>query len=343
MLQSCQKDDDDYVPTSPVNFDIEEVPYATLSEYNFFEGTISDLKPVYGVLNYELISPLFTDYANKERFVWLPEGVKASYVADDQTLNFPIGSILIKNFYYDQGQGLSSRKMVETRLMIMKSDGWQFANYKWTEDMSDAILDLTGELVPLDLKINGEELSFNYKIPSEAECLTCHKSIDDKPAIIGVKPQNLNKSLSYGGSSKNQLTKWVEMGYLQNNYPSSINTVVDWTDASKSLDERVRSYLDINCAHCHSEFGHCSYRPMRFGYEDTADPINLGVCVVADEDVNDLTYIIKAGDAENSILPYRLNTGNLSIKMPLLGVRLKHSEAIELINEWINSLDPLCQ
>lgn len=346
LLHSCQKDDDDdYVPiTSPVNFDIEQVPYVNLSEYNFFEGTISDLQPVYGVLKYELITPLFTDYANKERFVWMPEGVQANYVADDEILDFPVGTVLIKNFYYDSRQGLSSKKMIETRLMIMKPDGWQFANYKWLNDNSEAILDLTGDLVPLDLTINGEQQSFNYKIPSENECLTCHKSQDEKPEIIGVKPQNLNKTLNYGSSgSQNQLRKWIDEGYLQNSIPNTINTVVDWEDTSKSLDERVRSYLDINCAHCHSEFGHCSYRPMRFGFEDTADPSNLGVCVEAHEDVSDLTYIINAGDAENSVLTYRLKTNDLSIKMPFLGVRLKHFEAIELIEDWINSLDPLCQ
>ncbi|WP_455168534.1 hypothetical protein [Aegicerativicinus sediminis] len=345
LFQSCQKDDDDYVPIiSPVVFDLDQVPYANLSEYNFFEGNMSDLDPVYGVLEYELVSPLFTDYANKKRFVWMPSGVKASYVSNSETLDFPVGSVLIKNFYYDSSHGLSSRKMIETRIMIMKSEGWVFANYKWLDDMSDAILDPTGSFVEMNITVNAENYNFNYKIPSEPECLTCHKSIEDKPAVIGVKPQNLNKMFSYQSSgTKNQLQEWIDMGYLENNIPSNLSTVVDWTDNSKSLDERVRSYLDINCAHCHSEFGHCSYRPMRFDYKDTTDPANLGICVEAHEDVEDLMYIIKPGDAENSILPYRLKTSDQSVKMPLLGVRLKHNEAIELIEQWINSLDPLCQ
>ena len=346
LFQSCQKDnDDDYVPvTSPVNFDINQVPYANLSEYNFFEGTISNLSPVFGVLEYEPISALFSDYAKKSRFAWMPADVNATYVADNETLNFPVGTVLIKNFFYDSSHGLSGRKIIETRLMIKKVDGWKFANYKWLEDMSDAILDPTGSFVEMDITVNGENYNFNYKIPSEPECLTCHKSQEDKPAVIGLKPQNINKTLSYtDGVTKNQLQKWVEMGYLDNSFSNNIATVVDWEDTSKNLEERVRSYLDINCAHCHSEFGHCSYRPMRFGFDDTADPENLGICVEAHEEVEDLKYIINAGDSENSILPYRLKTSDQSIKMPLLGVRLKHNEAIELIEEWINSLDPLCQ
>ncbi|MFT5250903.1 MAG: hypothetical protein ACI93P_002646 [bacterium] len=67
---SCSKDDG-YIgltpePVSPVVFNIDSIPYNNLSEYNFFEGNISDLNPVYGVLPYDLNSALFSDYASKK-------------------------------------------------------------------------------------------------------------------------------------------------------------------------------------------------------------------------------------------------------------------------------------
>ena len=104
-------------PVSPVNFNLDEIPYATLSEYNFFEGEIKDLDPVFGVLPYDLNSPLFSDYAHKKRFVWMPDGAKANYENDYSALNFPTGTVLIKSFYYDNVHPASKPKLYETRLM----------------------------------------------------------------------------------------------------------------------------------------------------------------------------------------------------------------------------------
>src|SRR5690606_4869260 len=104
-FSSCGKDDsEEYseIPDpSPVVLDLEAVPYPKLSDYNFFEGNIKNLKPVKGVGPYDLNSTLFTDYAHKKRFVWMPDNVKAQYISDSEVLNFPSGSVLIKNFYYD--------------------------------------------------------------------------------------------------------------------------------------------------------------------------------------------------------------------------------------------------
>ena len=75
-------DDDDPVEVSPVVFDINAVPYPKLSDYNFFKSPMSALDPVYGVLPFQPASPLFTDYASKSRFIWMPEGVSAQYVSD---------------------------------------------------------------------------------------------------------------------------------------------------------------------------------------------------------------------------------------------------------------------
>jgi len=88
-LSSCS-DDEDYIPVeptpiSPVVLDLNSIPYQSLSEYNFFDGDIKNLEPVYGVLPYKPISTLFSDYAKKKRFVWMPEGAKASYVYSLQT------------------------------------------------------------------------------------------------------------------------------------------------------------------------------------------------------------------------------------------------------------------
>ena len=69
-----------------VSVDLTKVPYTNLSEYHFFDGDIKEQKPNLGVLPYKPASGLFTDYANKKRFVWMPQGTKATYNGDDNVL-----------------------------------------------------------------------------------------------------------------------------------------------------------------------------------------------------------------------------------------------------------------
>lgn len=348
---SCQEDngyvpldDDDQIQESPVNFDINLVPYPTLSEYNFFDGTISDLNPVYGVLPYDLITPLFSDYAKKKRFIWMPNGVSANYVDDHSSLDFPTGTILIKNFYYDNVLPSNSTKIIETRLMIKKDEGWIFANYKWNDEQTEADFDINGSNVNIQWNELGQTKNVTYRVPSEAECITCHKSLNTGFTTIGPKPQNLNRTLVYNEGSKNQLQKWVETGYLNNDYPEAIQTVVDWNDASQDLDLRIRSYLDINCAHCHSEGTYCFYRPLRLSYNETYDYNNIGVCVPPD-DMYDSTMglIVTPSNVYRSVLYDRLNTAEVNKRMPLLSRTLIHEEAVILIENWINSLTDSCQ
>ncbi len=354
LLFSCSSDSEEYdpiieepLPESPVNFDPESIPYPTLSEYNFFKGDMANLNPVYGVLPYELITPLFTDYAHKKRFVWMPSEQKASFIGDDKLFNFPEGTIIIKNFYYDNVLPENVTKILETRLLIKKDNQWVFAEYIWNEDQTEAILDMNGRNVPIEWLHNGQAKSVNYRIPSESECLMCHKTFGDA-VPIGPKPQNINSIFNYSDGSENQMVKWEEMGYLDSNYPASISTTVDWEDSSESLDLRMRSYFDSNCAHCHSEGGHCDYRPIRLSFSETIAEENLGICVEPDEDISfwitdaDPTHIVYPGDADKSVLFHRMNTTEDAIKMPLVGRKLIHDEAVLLVEEWINSLDTNC-
>ena len=90
-----------------------------LSDYGFFSGKMSDLKPVEGVIPYDLNTPLFSDYAFKQRFIKVPEGSQARYTPL-KPFEFPIGTILIKNFYYpsDFRKPEKHRKIIETRLLV---------------------------------------------------------------------------------------------------------------------------------------------------------------------------------------------------------------------------------
>lgn len=356
LIISCSKSEEEYFPVSPVVVDLTQVPYPKLSDYHFFEGEMKNQIPSLNVIPYLPASALFTDYAHKKRFVWMPNGTKANFIADNKVLDLPVGAALIKTFYYDNVQPNNTTRIIETRIMIRKSSGWIFADYVWNSEQTEAFLDLAGSFTTISWR--GEDnvvKSTSYRIPSEVQCIICHKSKTQVGGVevtthlpIGIKPQSLNFNYNYGTSSKNQLMKWVELGYLQNNFtlPTTENTVIDYNDTSKSLDLRARSYVDINCAHCHQTERFCDYRPMRFDFSETGlnnslGLTNMGVCV----DTQDLqglppslSKIVKPGNIDRSMMYYRMNTNDETYRMPLHGRTIIHEEGVALVEQWINTL-----
>ncbi|NHN27712.1 hypothetical protein FIA58_018680 [Flavobacterium jejuense] len=358
LFFSCN-DDDSYeeIPTTTevVTVDLSQVPYSKLSDYHFFEGQLKDLTPSVNVLPYAPASPLFSDYAHKKRFVWMPSNKKATYNEDYNILELPVGAVLIKSFYYDNVQPSNNTKLIETRLMIRKESGWIFADYIWNEEQTEAFHDLNGSYKNIQWKDENNNLkSVNYRVPNEVQCITCHKSREtingqsvDIPKPIGIKPQNLNFEYSYGNTTKNQLSKWIEQGYLENNFslPSQDKTTIDYNDTSKPIDLRARSYVDINCAHCHRNNSHCDYRPMRFAFHETGDVTNgltnMGVCVNTSDMQNfpnELNKVVTPENIDASMLYYRINTTDESYRMPLHGRTLIHTEGVLLMKDWINTL-----
>ncbi|MBT8375245.1 MAG: hypothetical protein KJO22_00095, partial [Bacteroidia bacterium] len=221
------------------------------------------------------------------------------------------------------------------------AEGWDFANYIWNETQTEAIYNEQGSNVPLSWIQDGIEQSVNYRIPSRAECFTCHNNFGTA-LPIGPKPQNLNKEYPYEEGIKNQLQKLIELGYLNTNIPNNITSVVQWDDPTHPINLRVRSYIDINCAHCHSDESYCEYRSMRFAFNENALDENMGICEDPETAFIPNSKIVAPGDKDSSILYYRINTTEQSLRMPLFGRTLQHVEGIRLIDEWINSLENSC-
>ena len=360
---SCSKNDEtDYVPVSPapvspVMLDLDEVPYPKLSDYHFFDGELKNLEPVYKVIPFKPASELFSDYAHKKRFVWMPAGTKATYNSDRTVLELPVGAALVKTFFYENVQNITpvgGTRIIETRVMIRRSTGWIFADYVWNAEQSEAYYNVAGSFTTVSWKDENNIIkTTDYRIPSIEQCIVCHKSRQSLGSSevttnipIGIKPQNLNFNYNYNAGSRNQLIKWIEEGYLTDNFslPTTEHSIIDYRDALKSLHLRVRSYVDINCSHCHQDERHCDYRPMRFAFSETVNnPANMGVCVDT-EDMQDfepaLSKIVTPGNINRSMLYHRLKTIDETYRMPLHGRTIIHDEGIALIEQWINSLAP---
>ena len=339
-ISSCSSNDDNYIEIPEQTVSIPNNPYAKLSDYNFFKGALKLQNPSNQLLPYQPTSSLFTDYAKKKRFVYIPANTKALYVADDVSLNLPVGSALIKTFYYDQVLPSNNARIIETRIMIKKETGWIFAEYVWNDDQTEAFLQMGGSTTAVSFNHKGTNRSINYEIPSENQCATCHNS-DDQALPIGIKPQHLNSSFLYSDGTKNQLSQWIQKGLLENNLPQTINSVVDYSDTSKDINLRARSYFDINCAHCHHAGGSANYVDLKFAFSQSSDFINLGVNQAAGIPVPGVDHgsIVEPQNPANSSLYYMMSSNNPMIKMPRLGRTIVDEEGLAIVEEWINSLE----
>src|SRR3546814_12865789 len=103
-----------------------------LSEVVIFRACTSE--PVDARLPYTLHTPLFSDYAEKHRLIWVPPGQQASVAADGH-IAFPVGSLIVKSFGWPEHNG---GRPVETRLLLPRADGWTALPYIWDAHGRDA-------------------------------------------------------------------------------------------------------------------------------------------------------------------------------------------------------------
>jgi len=328
-------------PFLAFRWDGKPAPKMKLSEYGFFSGELRGQVPAQEVIPYHLNTPLFTDHAEKLRFVKLPAGTAAAY-NDTAVFEFPIGTTLIKTFYYplDFRDPAGDRRLVETRLLIHEPEGWKALPYIWNADQSDAILDVAGESITVSYTdAQGRKRTHAYVIPNMNQCKGCHNQAE-KLMPIGPSAWQLNGEHDYGPIKENQLNHWEKLGLLTGLKPGIPKGVV-WNDPSTgSLDERARVWLDINCAHCHRPDGPASTSGLHLGWREQ-DKLKLGVGktpVAAGRGSGNLRFSIVPGKPDESILLYRLKSADPGIMMPELGRTQMQPEAVALIREWISRM-----
>lgn len=313
-----------------------------LSDFGFFSGKIRELKPTEGVIPYDLNTPLFSDYAQKSRFISFPEGKSASYDSLE-TLDFPVGTTLIKNFFYSDVAGADfSTKIIETRLLIKEEADWKALSYIWNDEQTEAFLEVAGGTVDIEwTHSDGQIKNVAYTIPNLNQCKNCH-AYNQKMRPIGPTARQLNKKFAYVAGEENQLAFLVRSGYLEN-LPANqdIPKSAQWDDpASGSLEARAKAYLDINCGSCHRPEGTANTSGL-FLYAHEKMDSRYGIRktpVAAGKGSGGHQYDILPGYPEKSILLYRMTSQNPGIMMPEIGRKLVHEEGVQLIEEWILSL-----
>lgn len=299
--------------SSPVN--PEFLP--NLSQLNLFSGNMAELNLSTNVFEYDLITPLFTDYAHKLRLIALPQGQAMEYDGEGFPI-FPNGTVLAKTFYYnnDETNLALGRRIIETRVLIRDNGAWTIGNYVWNETQTDAVLDENQYTIPINwVNEAGEAMSTNYVVPAANDCTKCHSNAGNVVAI-GPKVRNMNFEID----GVNQLQKFIDAGHLIE--APSVDDIValpNWQDETLSLESRSRAYFDVNCAHCHSPGGFCEIQSTL-----------------------DLRFELDFGDTQiyerrNSI-NNRMATFNAGFSMPFIGTTMIHSEGYDLIKAFLDTL-----
>ena len=291
-----------------------------LSEFGFFTDAAQQV-PGAGVHPYALGTPLWSDGADKLRFIYLPKGTRLK--ADGEgLLQFPVGAAIIKTFAFGEG---ADRRLIETRVLLHRAEGWTALPYRWNEEQTDATLALAGGRIDL-VTPAGEAIS--YAIPNKNQCKTCHSR---DGAVIPIGPKARNLSVRWMGDM-------VKAGALDRIPPGGATMPV-WAGytAKGPAEPFARAYLDVNCAHCHQPGGGASNSGLDLRWEQS-DAHAIGIFkrpVAAGRGAGGHDFSIVPGAPDRSILLYRMDSAEGGIAMPELGKASVDKQGVAVVRRWI--------
>lgn len=307
-----------------------------LSDTGAFQN-LATLAPAPGVVSYEINTPFWSDHAKKRRWFSVPDPAQTIAFSANDRWTFPAGAVWVKHFDLELTNGMaSSARRIETRFLVKNESGVYGLTYKWNASQTDATLvaeDGADEL--FEIRDGAVARSQVWHYPSRSECLACHAGAGGFAA--GFTTHQLNRSRAEGGSQVNQILWLSQMGYFDTPVTSTNGLLAfsPYTDTEATLDQRVRSYLGANCSYCHQPdgtgYGHWDGR-FSTSWEDTG--LINGPLI---RDLGDpRNRVIRPGNVGQSMIYARIS--ELGVRhMPPLGTEVLDTNAIALLQAWINS------
>ena len=268
--------------------------------------------PHAGLVPYDIINELWTDGTKKRRWIGLPNGTTMSQGGNDAWVA-PVGTIVAKEFAIETTPGNpATRKPVETRLLVNTSSGWLGFSYQWRDNGSNADLLNDGTYTkdwPLDA--GG---SYRHLYPSRSQCLSCHHT--SYGPLLGIRPQQLQRWFDYDGVIADQAATLATLGIGP--APSGA-PFISTHDRGVSWEQRSRSYMAANCAHCHNP-NNIAIKDLRY----TTPLAQTRLCEV-----------ITPGYPDNSVVYARVTQRP---GMPPLGTLITDPLPQQLLYKWISGM-----
>jgi putative heme-binding domain-containing protein len=267
---------------------------------------------------------------------------------------FPPDAVLVKTIALDVlVNGREVRRRVETQLLHCDGEDWFAYTFAWRDDQTDA------DLVPADgaekvLRVKPafapeETRERVWTFHSRSQCMSCHNSWSEY--ALAFSPAQLNDGRLVGDERTNHIVDLMEEGFVRR-VGEKDQALPPWTEAQAakqpqlsdtfggaySLDERARTYLHVNCAHCHRFGGGGGQVVLELDY---ARPLkDMGILDArprqGDFGIPD-ARIVAPGDPARSVILHRMARFGRG-RMPHLGSEQPHPFGVELIDRWIRSL-----
>lgn len=309
-----------------------------LSQTGAFSNVLK-LAPNPGLIPYQVIVPFWSDGASKSRWISVPKGTIK--FAPSREWEFPNGTVFVKQFDLSiDDTNPAIKRRLETRFLVRDSDGGVYGVvYKWRRDNSDAELLTTSMKENITIKTASGTRTQTWYYPSREDCLTCHTS--NAGGVLGIKSRQMNRDFTYpSGVTDNELRAWNHIGLFDSAPDDSglaaLPKLASANDQTRSLEDRARSFLDVNCSQCHRPGGTVAMFDAR--YDTPLEKQGLiGGRVLIDEGI-DKPRIVAPNDIWRSILFMRVNTTD-TFKMPPLARMTIDGASVELLRDWIHSLD----
>lgn len=319
-----------------------------LSDTGLFTNTAT-LTPSYGVLPYEVAAPGWHDGAAGQHHLALPEN--GGPVEFQTTKNWmpPNGTALVQTLT------LEGRR-IESRLLLKQQNDWAGYTYVWNEAQNDASL---APKTGADISAAGRP----WRVPSRAECLFCHSKQANfsltmhefqlnagnqlaRLEALGVlqgdaaayeRDQAGRENLSLSKQASGQRTPVVSK--MLPRAPDRLHRFVRADDATAPVASRARSYLGVNCAHCHALYGGGN-SVMDFDWLLPDDAMHAFDQLPQHGDLGiPGARIIQPGDPGHSVLIPRIALRGPR-QMPPAGTRHADPGGIAVLVEWIAGLKP---
>jgi uncharacterized repeat protein (TIGR03806 family) len=324
-----------------------------LSETGLFTS-VKDHQPDPALIPYSVNAPLWSDGADKERFIALP-GTSQIEFTEANGWNFPEGAVLVKTFSLATGSGQPAvSRRIETRLLTRQIGKWVGYSYIWNDEQTDADLVAAAGMDRVydvaDAKAPGGRRQQTWHYPSRTECMVCHSRAAN--FVLGLNTVQMNRDHIYGRVTANQLRTLEHIGVFGTSIaqasgskpparlprpPEQMRKLVDPYDSHADLEARARSYLHANCAICHVPAGGGN-AAMDLDFLTDKDKANvIGKPPLHDRFGIANALLIAPGDPEGSILYLRLARRGPG-QMPALASSVVDARAVQLMHDWIKQM-----
>jgi glucose/arabinose dehydrogenase/mono/diheme cytochrome c family protein len=227
----------------------------TLAETGAFSDLVT-LTPQAGIVPYDINLLFWSDGAKKFRWFSLPDTNTALSFNTTNTWLTPTGAVWVKHFEMQMTNGdPASIRRLETRFIVRNTNGVYGVTYRWTNQTAAVLVPEEGLDEPLAISESGVVRTQVWHYPSRSECLACHTAAAGW--VLGFNTPQLNRDVTHGDLTTNQITALAHAGYLSGAPPNphAELALAQPDDAAVSQEFRVRSYLAANCAQCHRPGG----------------------------------------------------------------------------------------